>query len=95
MAQQACHDHGDDTPGLLTQLFRLAAGRHPSPAELDAMRDLHAKQLQRFVADPERTQKWLTVGDIPPDPTIPPARLAAAASVANMLLNYDGCMTKR
>ena len=95
MAQQACHDHGDDTPGLLTQLFRLAAGRHPSPAELEAMRDLHAKQLQRFVADPERTQKWLTVGDVPPDPTIPPARLAAAASVANMLLNYDGCMTKR
>ena len=24
-----------------------------------------------------------------------PSRIAAAASVANMLLNYDGCVTKR
>lgn len=95
MAERLHHRHGEDLPRLLHDLFRVATGRAPTAEELDALTQLHEKQRARFQADPGQAARWLTVGDVPPDAKLPAPALAATASVANMLLNYDGCVTKR
>lgn len=95
MAERLHHRHGEDLPGLLHDLFRVAVGRAPTAEEIEALTQLHEKQRARFQANPEQAARWLTVGDVPPDAKLPVPALAATASVANMLLNYDGCVSKR
>ena len=94
-AERLHHRHGDDLPKLLHDLFRVTTGRAPSAEELDVLTQLHQKQRARFENNPEQARLWLTVGDVPPDAALSASALAATASVANMLLNYDGCVTKR
>jgi len=94
-AERMHHRHGDDIAAILNDLFRLTTGRIATADEFAAMEELHAKQVARFTAEPEQAGRWLSVGDVTPDPNLPAASLAATASVANMLLNYDGCVSKR
>lgn len=95
LAERLHHRHGDDHAAILGDLFRLTSGREATADELAAMKELHAKQLARFTAEPDQAARWLSVGDVSPDARIPATSLAATASVANMMLNYDGCITKR
>jgi hypothetical protein len=48
----------------LTKVFRLATRRHPIAAEMAAMRDYHASQLQRYASDREAAVQLLRVAVI-------------------------------
>jgi len=95
LAQNVVRQHGDDVAAVVGDLFRITTSRRASDDELRLLVELHGKQRERFTANAEQATEWLSVGDKPRDETLDPPLVAATASVANMLLNYDGCVTKR
>lgn len=95
LAQNVVREHGDDVAAIVGDLFRITTSRRASDDELRLLVELHDKQRERFTANGEQAIEWLSVGDKPRDETLDPPLVAATASVANMLFNYDGCVTKR
>ncbi len=95
LAQQLTRQHGDNVDAALQDLFRILTSRRCTAAELEVIRRLHQQQRQRFEEHPGHADQWLSVGAVPRDPTLDRALVAATASVANTLFNYDGCVTKR
>jgi hypothetical protein len=71
----------------LGAVFRLAARRSASEAELAVLRNFYAAEHAAFAASPENTARYLDVGVVPPDPALDAATLAALASTANVVLN--------
>jgi len=81
----------DEQP--LESAFVRALGREPSARELDVLTKALQRFEARFAKDPEAAKKLLDVGEsksVNPDP----AKLAAYASVASMILNLDEAVTK-
>lgn len=95
LAQQIVRSHGDNIEQGVEDLFRTATSRPATNDERALLVELFDKQRQRFSQSPDQTQQWLSVGDTPHDKSLDPPLVAAMASVANMLFNYDGCVTKR
>jgi hypothetical protein len=95
LAQQIVRSHGENVAPAIQDLFRITTSRQATDAEVALLVELFDKQHQRFSQSPDQTQQWLSVGDTPHDKSLDPARVAAMASVANMMFNYDGCVTKR
>jgi hypothetical protein len=83
----------DDTDGRLDRAFRLAVGRAPRPAELDGLRALLGRQLERYRAQPADAAKLLKVG-LAPTPTDRPEELAAWTQVCRALLNTQEVVTR-
>ena len=71
----------------LTAVFRLAARRSPSDAELAALREFHSGELEAFAASSADVDRYLAVGIEPVPAGLDRARLAALASAANVALN--------
>ena len=95
LAERLHHRHGDAAELILRDLFRLTTSRFATPEEAAIVRQLYDQQRKRFAAAPEQAERWLSVGDSGTDTTLDPVSVAAVASVANTLFNYDGCVTKR
>lgn len=95
VATRLHRQHGQDTREIALAMFRMLTGRRPDAQELQLLIELHRRQRQRFIKQPEAAERWLNVGQTPPDPSLDPASLAASASLANTLISYDGYMTKR
>ncbi len=95
LAQRLTRLHGEDIEATLGDLFRILTSRRCTAEELRVIHELHQQQRQRFEQNPEQAEQWLSVGDVPRDPSLDRALVAATASVANTLFNYDGCVTKR
>jgi mono/diheme cytochrome c family protein len=74
--------------------FRLATGRHPAPGETRVLTDAFARLRDDFTAHTADAAALLTVGASSVDTKLPPAELAAATSVASMILNLDETITK-
>ena len=75
--------------------FRRLAVREPTPEEARLLEALYQEQRQRFAADPTAAQKLLKVGEQKPDPTLSPTDVAAAAVLAQAILNLDATIWKR
>jgi hypothetical protein len=87
---------GGKTPAeQVAWAFRLVTGRKPTDRERDVLTKLLAEQTAIFAADPAAAKKLLTVGEKPADSALPVADLAAAAVMANVLLNHDEAGTRR
>jgi hypothetical protein len=82
-----------DTDGRLDRAFRLALGRAPRPAELEGLRALLGRQLERYRAAPADAAKLLKVGLVP-TPTDRPEELAAWTQVCRALLNTHEVVTR-
>jgi hypothetical protein len=75
--------------------FRLITGRTPTDRERAVLLKLYAEQKAAFEADPEAAKKLLAVGERKADPTLPPADLAAATVLANVLFSHDEAVNRR
>lgn len=95
LAQHVVRTHGDDAVAGVCELFRITTSHQATPEQADLLVDLFNKQLDHFTRSPEQALQWVSVGDVPRDPSLDATRIAAMASVANMMFNYDGCVTKR
>lgn len=84
---------GDDA-GRVAWAFQAATGRKPQPKEAAILASSLEKLRVDFAAKPEEAEALLQVGSSPADLSLPPAELAAATCVANMILSLDETITK-
>lgn len=74
--------------------FRVVMARRPTAKELAILRGALARQMARYIANPDAAKKALTVGESKPAEGIEPTEYAAWTMVSNLLLNLDETITK-
>jgi hypothetical protein len=74
--------------------FRLATGRNPKDEELQSWISFSNENLQRFAADPENAEKFLSYGETPREKSLPHTELAALSFTMSTILNLDETITR-
>jgi hypothetical protein len=74
--------------------FELATGREPGEKELNVLRALLKRGLERYAADEEAATQLITHGASKPDAALNRVELAAYTLVASAILNLDEVVTK-
>ncbi|MDR3403577.1 MAG: DUF1553 domain-containing protein [Chthoniobacter sp.] len=74
--------------------FRLATSRRPLDRETEILTHTLQRLRDDFTHDPDAANAFLAVGSPSHHPNLAPTELAAAAGVANMILNLDATLTK-
>ena len=85
---------GDDDTARVAFAFRLATARAPRPEETRVLAAALARLRVDYSTTPADAAALLRVGATAVDAALPPADLAAAASVASMILSLDETITK-
>ena len=80
--------------GRLTHAFRRVLGRRPTDYDLDALRQMHDRQLAIYQADGDAAKQLVSVGEYPRDESLDPAEHAALSSVCLAILNLDEALTR-
>jgi hypothetical protein len=80
---------GADDAARVAFAFRLATARQPRPEESRVLTATLARLRVDFSTTPADAAALLRVGTTTVDASLPPAELAAAASVASMILSLD------
>ena len=78
----------------LPLMFQLAAGRRPTPQELQVLIKLLAGLLEEYANDPRLGKPLITVGESAADPRIDTSELAAWTVVANTILSLDEVISR-
>ena len=87
-------DWENDPVGSIVRMFRLAAGRHPSPDEIVILQRTYEDAYEHFASAAEDAQSVLMYGEAPVDGSLAPDELASMTIVAGVLLNLDETITK-
>jgi len=95
LGQSMLKKHGEDVDAMVVEMFRRLTSRTPTEREREILVRGFAEQLEYFEADPKRADLFLKTGKAAIEKTLPPVRIAAAAMVANTLMNFDECVMKR
>ncbi|MDP3072886.1 MAG: DUF1553 domain-containing protein [Opitutaceae bacterium] len=95
IGQRMLKEGGATLSDRLAWAFRLVTGRPADAKEIDLLCALYAEQLASFTADPAATAAFLNFGDTKTDATLPALDLAASATVAHALLNFDESVMRR
>ena len=86
---------GGETPAERVGFaYRLATARRPPPAAEAILVDGFRRHLDRYRADRGAALDLVRQGEAPRDETLDVAELAAYTMVANLILNFDGTITK-
>lgn len=75
--------------------FLRCLSRQPDAKEIAIATRLYNEQLAWFRQSPAEAEKLLTSGNAKRDASIPAVEAAAAAVLAQALLNHDACVVKR
>lgn len=86
---------GGEAAKMIEMGFLLCLGRAPDDRERQICLRLHAEQLQHYQKSPAEAESLRKTGLSRPDASIPSAEAAAAAVLAQALLNHDACVVKR
>jgi hypothetical protein len=84
----------ETTDERITLAFRLTTARRPEAKEMEILRRVFHRQLDRFRKDTKAALRLLAVGEAPRDERLPAADLAAWTVVASVVLNLDETITK-
>ncbi len=95
LGERTLRQVGIDPDPLVTSMTRSLWSRSPSDAELRILRDFYQRQQKVFADDPEAARQFLETGNTPIPTDLPLDTLAASGMVANLLMNFDACVTKR
>jgi len=95
LGERILKDGGPTDASRVRYAFRRLAVREPTATEARLLEALYTEQRTAFAADLPAAQKLLTVGASKPDPTLAPAELAAATTLAQAILNLDATIWKR
>ena len=86
---------GGETPAERVGFaYRLATARRPPAAAEAILVDGFRRHLDRYQADRGAALDLVRQGEAPRDETLDVAELAAYTMVANLILNFDGTITK-
>jgi hypothetical protein len=88
------HRSGDDDGQRLVSGFRRVTTRHPADSECTVLLELLADYRREYADDPAGAEALVSIGESPPEKSIPPSELAAWTMVASTLLNLDEAVTK-
>ena len=77
------------------EMFRRAARRSPSPAEIETLKAFFDGQHAEFAASAEATASYLDIGVVEPDPNLDDVWLAALGATANVIFNSPDSYTLR
>ncbi len=84
-----------DVRAMVEQGFLRCLSRKPDAKETDITTRLYNEQLAHFRQSPAEAEKLLKAGNAKRDAAIPAPEAAAAAVLAQALLNHDECVVKR
>ncbi|MCW1926383.1 PSD1 and planctomycete cytochrome C domain-containing protein [Luteolibacter arcticus] len=79
---------------LVARAWLRCLSRPPTAEELRILGEFHAQELARFNSTPAAAAQLLAIGELPAAKEIPPARLAAATSLARAILNLHEAITR-
>jgi hypothetical protein len=85
---------GESPSATVDSLARRILLRPLAPAELAIARESLAQMRGFYAAHPDDAVRMLAVGDLPPDPRLPAAEVAARTLLANQFLNLDEVLNK-
>jgi hypothetical protein len=94
LARRIVRDGGENVEARAGYGLRLCLCRPPRPEQVEPLVGLYATEFQRFRNDRPAALALAAdpIGPLPPG--MDAAELAAWTTVANVLLNLDGCLTK-
>ncbi|MEM7654855.1 MAG: DUF1553 domain-containing protein [Bacteroidota bacterium] len=84
-----------DVGRAIQTTYQALTGIPPNDQELALLQELQAQEYAVFIADPQKTEGWLTTGEQEIPSGIDPAMVASCAVVASVMLNSDAAITKR
>jgi hypothetical protein len=84
-----------DVPRMIESGFLRCLSRKPDAKEIQICTQLYQEQLAHFTALPKEAEALLKTGNAKLDASIPAPEAAAAAVLAQALLNHDACVVKR
>jgi hypothetical protein len=84
-----------DLPKMIELGFLRCLSRKPDAKEAQICTQLYQEQLSHFKAVPKEAEELLKTGNAKRDAAIPLPEAAAAAVLAQALLNHDACVVKR
>lgn len=84
-----------DVARMIDMGFQLCLSRAPDAKEQAICRQLYAEQLGHYQATPKDAEALLKTGNAKRDTSIPLQEAAAAAILAQALMNHDACVVKR
>ena len=95
LAEQLIAQHENDSASVLGTAFRYLTGRDADQVEIETLIHLYATQLEYFEEDPDRANRYLSIGNMKPSSAIEKSRLAATAVAISTIMNFDESMMKR
>jgi hypothetical protein len=95
LGECALHEADPSPDARITFIFRRLTSRKPTTEELSVLRRLYDEQLASFQADEAAATALLKVGEATSDSTLNKAELAATATLASAVLNFDEAAFKR
>ncbi|WP_397383142.1 DUF1553 domain-containing protein [Prosthecobacter sp.] len=84
-----------DLPKMIELGFLRCLSRKPDAKEIQICTQLYQEQLSHFKTVPKEAEELLKTGNAKRDAAIPLPEAAAAAVLAQALLNHDACVVKR
>ena len=84
-----------DVPKMIDIIFLRCLSRKPDAKEIQICTQLYQEQLTHFKATSKEAEALLKTGNSKRDTSIPLPEAAAAAVLAQALLNHDACVVKR
>jgi hypothetical protein len=85
----------EDLPAMIQQVYLRLAGRAPSSQEVGILEQLYRGELEYFTSNPKDASTLISHGESKPTAAIDPAKLAAATTVCQAVLNLDATTWKR
>jgi Protein of unknown function (DUF1553)/Protein of unknown function (DUF1549)/Concanavalin A-like lectin/glucanases superfamily/Planctomycete cytochrome C len=89
LAERLLKRHPQNARARHGEAFRGLTGRLPDETEAGILAQMFEEQHQWFARHPADALKFVSVGDSAPDPSMPPAALAAMTAVVNAIVNFD------
>lgn len=93
-AQKMLLEGGKTIDAQIDWAYVRVLGRTATPGEKEILRELHAKNLERFRQDPSSARQFLTVGDAPLAVKVKPEEAAAATTLTRAILNLHEAITR-
>jgi len=94
LAERMMTEGGETPAERLGFAYRLATAHRPSPAAEAILVDGFERHLERYQTDRGAALDLISQGESPRDETLDVAELASYTMVANLILNFDGTITK-
>ena len=95
LGEKLHRDAKGDVSAMIEQGFLRCLSRKPDAKEIEITTRLYNEQLAHFRQAPAEADKLLKTGNAKRDASIPAPEAAAAAVLAQALLNHDACVVKR